>query len=58
MHPPGTKGRTDGWAWRGDPYASAGAAAAVGAVGVGGAGYGSAAEGTGSEGYETTSSLD
>lgn len=60
MHPPGTKGRTDGWAWRGDLYAADGA----GLVGSGAPRKGPAYEvrdyGTtsGSEGYETTSSLD
>ncbi|GAA5917030.1 hypothetical protein JCM8208_000762 [Rhodotorula glutinis] len=60
MHPPGTKGRTDGWAWRGDLYAADGVVLTATAVPRKGPAYEVREYGTtsGSEGYETTSSLD
>ncbi|GAA5823598.1 hypothetical protein JCM3770_003519 [Rhodotorula araucariae] len=71
MHPPGTKGRTDGWAWRG-PSTPAGTARAASAppptrgqrsgarLVAYGSSSGASASGSasGTDGYETTSSVD
>ncbi|BGP50881.1 hypothetical protein JCM10450v2_006807 [Rhodotorula kratochvilovae] len=72
MHPPGTKGRTDGWAWRSPSTPSSPAPAAGRAASAPPArqqyvsaharaarfAYDSSSAGSGTDGYETTSSVD